>query len=194
MAPKTQREKLEALKKRLSPTSSTKPNGPPAPRPPVPRPRQPADPPAASPKMRKKPEKIASPLKLIKNPKKYVTAVTVPAWLARRPREELSNAAKLCYGLIQQFWNKNLRCAFPSEARIASDLGWSERTARRVVGELRGQNLVKVRYQTIKMPNWKKSRRMRTYGLPSHDWWKGAKKLPQRSSSGRPPVTEPGKT
>jgi hypothetical protein len=182
MAPRSIREQLDAMKRRRSPKSSasTKINGPP-----VAKARLPANPSPAPPKT---PKKVVDPPKRI-SPKRYVMAVTIPSWIACRP--ELSNAAKLCYGYLAQLWNPKVKCAFPSEDRMAGDLGCSDRTARRAVKELRDQKLLsKSRWDYIKMPKWKAPKRKRVYRFLKHPWAKGAKKLPKKRSSGHLPVID----
>lgn len=69
-----------------------------------------------------------------------MTAAHVPRWLSRRP--EVSGNAKLLYGLLASHAGNG-----PARVRIAvlaSEMGESYRTTRRLVSELKKHGLIRV--------------------------------------------------
>jgi hypothetical protein len=66
-----------------------------------------------------------------------------PRWLIRTPKKELSNAGKVLLMLLVSYAWEDGHC-FPSQSRIASDLGWGTKTVHRTARYLEHLGFIRV--------------------------------------------------
>ena len=88
----------------------------------------------------------------------------VPDWLMERKSTEISQGAKLAYGKLAQRAGKNGK-AFPSEAKLAEDLGVSKSKVKRYLVELRDSGLIRYKQRGLNQSN--------DYEFLSHEWQRG---------------------
>ena len=92
-------------------------------------------------------------------PFKRQISINVPIWLLRR--KEISTGAKLLYGRLLLFIGQNLFC-FPSQHKLAEELGISIRTVNRYIKELK-------KYKLIEVEQKGRKKTAKFYVL-SHEW------------------------
>lgn len=95
----------------------------------------------------------------IYNPYKLFVGSFIPNWLMCRG--EVSPGAKLCFARLAQFAGADGAC-YPSQTRIAKELGISERNARRYIKELEGHALITCTHRGLNRPN--------VYQFLWHEW------------------------
>lgn len=84
------------------------------------------------------------------NPFNLFVGSYTPNWLLRRT--EISPGAKLCYARLCQFAGHDGEC-FPSQAKLASEMGAGERQVRRYLSELEDQGLIEIVQPGLNQPN-----------------------------------------
>lgn len=117
------------------------------------------------------------------NPKKMHVGILLPDWIAERKRGELSDHAKIIYGKLLQYYNKEQGHAWPTQERIADECGISRNLVGEAIRELKKLGLI----------DGSRPGRGRSngYWFLMHDWATNAQLWPHEDEIHYPKTVQP---